>query len=76
MNEGEGVRNTVSSIREYSKNQEVTIILINDASDDKFNYAEVANEFDTEYVKNQTRLGVAASRDLGVELCTPPIFYF
>lgn len=76
LNEGEEVRNTVNSIREYSNSHEVAIILINDASDDKFNYEEVANEFNTEYVKNENRIGVAASRDLGVELCKTPYFLF
>ena len=74
LNEGKEVYNTVKSIRDHSNMNEVAIILINDASNDKFNYEEIANEFNTEYYTNPSRLGVAASRDLGVKLCKTPYF--
>lgn len=66
LNEKEEVANTVRSIREYSNSDEVIILLINDASDDGYNYQQVAETYHTEYILNPVRLGVAASRDMGV----------
>lgn len=74
LNEKEEVRNTVKSIREHSNNDEIIIILINDASNDGFDYEEISKEYKTEYVVNSVRLGVAASRDLGIKLCQTPYF--
>ncbi len=76
LNEGEEVRNTIKSIREHSNMDEVDILLINDASNDKFDYEAIAKEFNVEYHTNPIRLGVAASRDLGVELCKTKYFLF
>lgn len=66
LNEKEEVENTVRSIREHSNGNEVVILLINDASDDGYDYRQVAEMYQTEYILNQVRLGVAASRDMGV----------
>lgn len=66
LNEKEEVANTVKSIRDYSANNQVEIILINDSSDDEFDYEEVSKKYNTQYLLNKKRLGVAASRDLGV----------
>ena len=65
LNEKEEVANTVRSIREYSNSDEVAILLINDASDDGYDYQQVAKTYQTEYILNPVRLGVAASRDMG-----------
>lgn len=71
LNEKEEVRNTVANIRENSHSGDITILLINDASDDGFDYEAIAKEYGTEYIVNPKRLGVAASRDLGVrKSCT------
>jgi len=72
LNEGEEVEKTLASIRDFSEN--VPIILINDASEDGFDYDSVADKFGVRYVKNKERLGVARSRDLGVELATTNYF--
>ena len=61
------------SITEHSNNN-VEIILINDTSDDGFDYQSVADRYNVNYIVNPKRLGVAASRDLGVNLCRTPYF--
>jgi glycosyltransferase involved in cell wall biosynthesis len=68
LNEGIEVFRTVKSIRD-TVGDSVNIILINDASDDGIDYKVVANEFNCKYVWNSKRLGVAGSRDMGVQLC-------
>lgn len=72
LNEKEEVSNTVRSIREHSNSDEVVILLINDASDDDYDYRQVAETYQTEYILNPVRLGVAASRDMGVAQAHTP----
>jgi glycosyltransferase involved in cell wall biosynthesis len=73
INEREEVENTIESILSHS-DKDVEIILINDASDDKFNYQSVAEKYHVTYILNKKREGVAASRDLGVQLCKTDYF--
>ena len=72
LNEKEEVANTVRSIREHSNSNEVAILLINDASDDGYDYRQVAETYQTEYILNPLRQGVAASRDMGVAHARTP----
>lgn len=72
-NEGVEVERTIKSIIEHS-DIKIPIILINDASNDGFEYDGLANLFGLTYIKNQKRLGVAQCRDLGVTLCKTPYF--
>ena len=67
LNEGIYVRNTVNSIRNTANN-DVNIILVDDCSTDDYDYESVAVEFDCVYHRNDTRCGVAMSRDIGVGL--------
>lgn len=73
LNEGEELENTLRSIREHSDG-EVDILVINDASTDGWDYGSVACKYRAEYMINEQRLGVAASRDLGVKCCKTPYF--
>ena len=73
LNEREEVRNTVASARDFAGTS-VDILVINDASDDGYNYRQDLEPYAVVYVRNRERLGVAASRDLGVSLCTTPYF--
>lgn len=73
LNEKEEVKNTVASAREFVGDA-VDIITINDHSTDGYNYPEDLKPYCVTYVYNKERLGVAASRDLGVRLCTTPYF--
>lgn len=72
LNEGEEVEKTLKSIREYSSSEEVSILLIDDASTDGFDYAAVANQYNAIILVNNTRQGVAASRDRGILTCLTP----
>jgi glycosyltransferase involved in cell wall biosynthesis len=76
LNEKEEVYNTVKSLRDHSLGTPIEILLIDDASDDEYGYEQVANKFDAKYIRNVKRLGVAASRDLGVSLSTTPYIMF
>lgn len=67
LNEGKEIENTLASLRE-TVGEEVRVILINDASTDGFDYKSVAEKFNCKYCQNETRQGVARSRDIGVEL--------
>jgi glycosyltransferase involved in cell wall biosynthesis len=75
LNEKEEVGNTLSSLFEYL-NEKVDIILINDASTDNFNYESVLEKYDVAYIKNERRQGVAACREIGVQMCKTPFFLF
>ncbi|WP_286754170.1 MULTISPECIES: glycosyltransferase [Sphingobacterium] len=73
LNEGIEVENTVRNILDFSDN-DVEIILINDASDDDYDYQLVAEQTNVTYIVNNDRMGVAASRDLGIEISQTPFF--
>jgi len=73
LNEGNEVVETVKSIRQYVANQ-VEIIVINDMSTDGKDYAALLTPYGVHYWLNKSRLGVAASRDLGVQLSQTPYF--
>lgn len=72
-NEGQEVENTVKSVLEHSSN-DVEIIVINDASDDEYDYESRLKKYPVNYICNEIRLGVAASRDLGVCICKTDYF--
>jgi glycosyltransferase involved in cell wall biosynthesis len=72
-NEGCEVENTLMSIFQHSDNN-INIIAINDASDDGFDYTGIAEKFNITYIENSQRLGVAASRELGISLCETEYF--
>ena len=73
LNERDEVVHTLESIRQ-SAGDEVEILVINDCSDDGFNYREAVAHYRVSYIVNDERMGVAASRDMGVTLCRTPYF--
>ena len=75
LNEGEEIANTLHSIRETAGDA-VDILLINDNSDSFgiFDYEKIANSFEAKYIWNETRMGVAKSRDIGVDNITTKYF--
>lgn len=74
LNEGEEVENTVRSFIEFAGGR-VDVVVINDASYDSYPYMERLRGIEgVMYVLNRKRLGVAGSRDKGVELCRTPYF--
>ena len=72
QNEGYEVEKTVTSVRATAK--DVKIMLIDDNSNDGYNYKKVAEIFGCDYYRNDTNLGVAGSRNFGVFHCTTPYF--
>ena len=73
LNEKEEVAETVRSIREHV-GMEVDILVINDQSNDGYDYRGSLRPYGVTYVYNIERKGVAASRDYGVSLCRTPYF--
>jgi len=74
LNEGDEVGNTLDSIISTAVTNP-NIILINDASDDEYPYSNILLKYNNvTYIKNETRLGVASCRNMGVNLCTSPYF--
>ena len=72
QNEGPEVEKTVTSVRATANN--VNIMLINDNSNDIYDYKRVADIFGCSYYQNLVNLGVAGSRDFGVAHCDTPYF--
>jgi glycosyltransferase involved in cell wall biosynthesis len=73
LNERDEIYNTVSNIRETS-GDEVDIVLLNDASDDNYDYCRVAKKFNAIYIKQDNRVGVAQSRENIIEICDTEFF--
>ena len=73
LNEGEEIVMTVKSVRETAGDK-VDIITINDCSTDGFPYRERLQSYSVVYLENGVRMGVAASRDYGINYCTTPYF--
>ncbi|WP_138553593.1 glycosyltransferase [Pseudoalteromonas rubra] len=69
LNEGDNVRKTLESIK-ATITSDIEIILINDASDDGYDYEKYAKIFEAEYIRNSFRIGVAACRELGIKIAS------
>lgn len=65
LNEGAEVDKTLNSIIEHTK-EDVEIILINDCSNDGYDYMAVSKKYGTKYIVNKERCGVAKCRDIGI----------
>lgn len=73
LNEGIEVRNTIKSIK-ATAGEEVDIILVNDASDDGYDYESDIEDYNVCYIKNEARIGAAASKEKAVMLSQTPYF--
>lgn len=73
LNEGKEVRSTIESIIE-TIGDKVDIIVINDCSDDGYDYEKDLKEFHLIYIRNSFRIGAASSKEKGVQLTTTPYF--
>lgn len=73
LNEGEEVVNTVRSIRETVRDA-VEIIVVNDCSNDNYDYIHNLEEYNVHYVYNQFRIGASASKEKGAQLAPTPYF--
>lgn len=74
LNEKEEVQHTLDSIFSHLGERKVDVILINDASDDGYEYDRLLEKYKVQYIRNQTRQGVAKCRELGVSRCKTPYF--
>ena len=74
LNEGKEVENTVSSVLQFAEGK-IDIIVINDGSNTLYDYEEMLAPYpDVTYFRNEKRMGVAACRDMGVEMAKTPYF--
>lgn len=73
LNEKEEVRNTILSIRKTAGNK-VDIIVINDGSDDNYDYEYDLRHLGVTYIKNSHRIGAALTKEKGVSLTKTPYF--
>lgn len=73
LNEKEEVGRTIQSIRETAGNN-VDIVVVNDASDDGYDYAKDIANYNVKYHVNSQRIGAAQGKELAVQLCDTPYF--
>ncbi|MBS5528210.1 MAG: glycosyltransferase [Prevotella sp.] len=73
LNEKTEVENTLNSLISHT-NESINIIVINDASNDGYNYDMLEKKFNITYIKNKERMGVAKCRDLGISKMTTKYF--
>ncbi len=73
LNEREEVGNTVRSIRNTAGNK-VDIVVVDDHSDDNYDYRADLAYFNVTYIYNDCRIGAAASKEKGVRLACTPYF--
>lgn len=73
LNEGVELQKTLESLVK-SADAPFDIILINDCSNDGFDYEKVAVDYGAKYVEHDVRKGPAFSRDEGIALCSTEYF--
>lgn len=72
-NEGEEIVKTCKSIRETTTNN-IDIIVLNDASDDNFDYEEMLKPYNVDYHFSDVRLGTSGGREYIISFCKTPYF--
>lgn len=73
FNEAENLERTLKSIRD-TESAPVTIVLVNDNSDDNYPYRELAETFEALLIENEKRMGPAISREKGIATIETPFF--
>lgn len=73
LNEGVEIKRTVESVLKFAEDK-VEIIVINDGSNNLYDYEEMLRPYNIVYIKNENRRGVTVCRDLGVQLAQTPYF--
>lgn len=64
-NEGEQVYKTCLSFLEHCQKEMFEFIVVNDASNDNYDYSELRKISNLTYIENKERKGVGGSRDIG-----------
>ena len=72
-NEREEVGNTLESIRQ-TVGDEVEVILVDDCSDDGWDYVACAQQYGAHYIRNSIRIGAAAAKEKGIRSARSPYF--
>lgn len=72
--EADLLRMTVKNIFSTMDPHLTEILLIDDASTDHYDYQSLAVEFGARYYRNNTKKGVARSREIGIVLCDSEFF--
>lgn len=72
-NEREEVGNTLESIRQ-TVGDEVEVILVDDCSDDGWDYVACARQYGAHYIRNSIRIGAAAAKEKGIRSARSPYF--
>ena len=75
-NEGDEVESTVQSVRDTTDSNLVSIILMDDGSDDGVDYEAVAKRHNCEYHKYPKSVGPAIARSMGARWCKTEKFVF
>lgn len=73
LNEGEEVENTIKSIL-CTADCPVDIVMVNDASDDSFDYKRIADKYSATYIRHAKRLGSGPAKQSGINACRTPYF--
>lgn len=73
LNESEEVKNTIGSVREWVGDK-VDIVVVNDCSDDGYNYDADLKPIDIAYYINSNRMGAARSKEFGISKIKTPYF--
>lgn len=72
-NEGDEVAKTCKSTRDTAGDK-VDIIVLNDNSDDDFDYVTSIEPYNVKYIKTDERLGTSGGREKALKYCTTPYF--
>ncbi len=74
LNEGEEVETTIREIKRTAA-EAVDIILVNDASNDGFDYDSICERYSrVRYIKHKTRRGSGPAKQAGIDACKTPYF--
>ena len=73
LNEKEEVGKTIKSVRDTAGDR-VDIIVLNDASDDGYDYEKDIKSYNVRYYVNSQRIGSSAGKQFCVDMCETPYF--
>lgn len=73
LNEGIEVEYTLNSICDTA-DCDIDLILVNDASNDSFDYRQIAEKYGATYIEHTQRLGSGPAKQTGINACCTPFF--
>lgn len=72
-NENIEVENTLKSIQDTA-DEPLDIVLVNDGSDDSYDYKKIADMYSAIYIVHHRRLGSGPAKQAGIDACQTPYF--